>query len=103
MGKLPCLPTFYTSRLGFTLNFKPVNEPEQEAYAILELGDTRVSLNQDLAEPFEKPETRKPYGSHFYFAVDDLKKSVEPLKREWTPIIKGPLEIPWGRNLGVFP
>jgi len=84
---------FYTQKLGFKLNFRSKNEEEQEEYAFLEYGNTRLELIQDLKEEYKKPEIKKPYCPHLCLEVENMKQSIEKLKKNNIYIIRGPLEI----------
>lgn len=84
---------FYTQKLGFKLNFRSKNEEEQEEYAFLEYGNARLELIQDLKEEYKKPEIKKPYCPHLCLEVENMKQSIEKLKKNNICIIRGPLEI----------
>lgn len=84
---------FYTQKLGFKLNFRSVNQEEQEEYAFLEYGDVRLELIRDLTGEYRKPEIRKPYCPHFCLEVKDMKSSVDQLKNQNINIIGEPFEI----------
>jgi catechol 2,3-dioxygenase-like lactoylglutathione lyase family enzyme len=84
---------FYTQKLGFKLNFRSTNEEEQEEYAFLEYGNARLELIQKLKEEYQKPEIKKPYCPHLCLEVENMKQSVEILKKNNIYIIRGPLEI----------
>ncbi|MBE3092352.1 MAG: VOC family protein [Chloroflexi bacterium] len=84
---------FYTQKLGFKLNFRSTNEEEQEEYAFLEYGNARLELIQNLKEEYQKPEIKKPYCPHFCLEIENMKQSVEILKKNNVHIIRGPLEI----------
>ncbi|MFZ3085157.1 MAG: VOC family protein [Candidatus Hydromicrobium sp.] len=85
--------SFYTQKLGFKLNFRSTNEEEQEEYAFLEYGNARLELIQNLKEEYQKPEIKKPYCPHFCLEIENMKQSVEILKKNNVHIIRGPLEI----------
>jgi lactoylglutathione lyase len=84
---------FYTKKLGFRLNFKSVNQEEQEEYAFLEYGDVRLELIRDLTGEYRKPEIRKPYCPHFCMEVKNMKSSVDQLKNKNINIIGELFEI----------
>jgi len=85
--------SFYIQKLGFKLNFRSTNEEEQEEYAFLEYGNTRLELIQNLKEEYKKPEIKKPYCPHLCLEVENMKQSIEILKKNNIHIIRGPLEI----------
>ncbi|GAG55188.1 unnamed protein product [marine sediment metagenome] len=85
--------SFYTQKLGFKLNFRSKNEEEKEEYAFLEYGNARLELIQDLKEEYKKPEIKKPYCPHLCLEVENMKQSIEKLKKNNIHIIRGPLEI----------
>ena len=85
--------SFYTQKLGFKLNFRSTNEEEQEEYAFLEYGNTRLELIQDLKGEYRKPEIKKPYCPHLCLEVENMRQSIETLKKKNICIIEGPLEI----------
>jgi catechol 2,3-dioxygenase-like lactoylglutathione lyase family enzyme len=85
--------SFYTQKLGFKLKSRSTNEEEQEEYAFLEYGNTRLELIQNLKEEYKKPEIKKPYCPHLCLEVENMKQSVEILKKNNVHIIRGPLEI----------
>ncbi len=85
--------SFYTQKLGFKLNFRSKNEEEQEEYAFLECGNTRLELIQNLKEEYKKPEIKKPYCPHLCLEVENMKQSIGKLKKNNIHIIRGPLEI----------
>ena len=84
---------FYTQKLGFKLNFRSINEEEQEEYAFLEYGNASLELIQNLKEEYKKPEIRKPYCPHFCLEIENMKQSVETLGKNNISIIRGPLEV----------
>ena len=84
---------FYTDKLGFELNFRDINQEEQEAYAFLQLGNARIELIQDLVHPFTKPEIKKPYCPHFCIEIEDMQVALDGLKEKGVEIVRGPLEI----------
>ncbi|GAI33124.1 unnamed protein product, partial [marine sediment metagenome] len=73
--------SFYTQKLGFKLNFRSKNEEEQEEYAFLEYGNTRLELIQNLKEEYKKPEIKKPYCPHLCLEVENMKQSIGKLKK----------------------
>jgi len=85
--------SFYTQKLGFKLNFRSTNEEEQEEYSFLEYGNTRLELIRDLKEEYRKPEIKKPYCPHLCLEVENMRQSIETLKKKNICIIEGPLEI----------
>ena len=85
--------SFYTQKLGFKLNFRSTNEEEKEEYAFLEYGNARLELIQNLKEEYKKPEIKKPYCPHLCLEVENMKQSIEILKKNNIHIIRGPLEI----------
>jgi len=85
--------SFYTQKLGFKLNFRSTNEEEQEEYAFLEYGNTRLELIRDLKGEYRKPEIKKPYCPHLCLEVENMRQSIETLKKKNICIIEGPLEI----------
>ena len=84
--------SFYTQKLGFKLNSRSVNEEEQEEYAFLEYGNARLELIRDLKEKYRKPEIKRPYCPHLCLEVENMKQSIETLKKNNIQIIRGPLE-----------
>ncbi|OGD33492.1 glyoxalase [Candidatus Atribacteria bacterium RBG_16_35_8] len=84
---------FYTQKLGFKLKSRSTNEEEKEEYAFLENGSARLELIRDLKEGYRKPEIKKPYCPHFCLEVEDMKSSVELLRKNNIPLVHGPLEI----------
>ncbi len=84
--------SFYTQKLGFKLNSRSMNEEEQEEYAFLEYGNARLELIRDLKEKYHKPEIKRPYCPHFCLEVENMKQSIETLKKNNIQIIRGPLE-----------
>lgn len=84
---------FYTEKLLFKLDYRAVNEKEQEEYAFLSLGKARLELIQDLVNEYEIPAIKKPYCPHFCIEIDDMKKALADLKARDIKIIKGPLAI----------
>jgi len=84
--------SFYTQKLGFKLNFRSTDEEEQEEYAFLEYGNTRLELIRNLKGEYVKPEIKKPYCPHLCLEVENMKQSIETLKKKNIFIIKGPLE-----------
>lgn len=84
---------FYTEKLLFKLDYRAVNEKEQEEYAFLSLGKARVELIQDLLNEYDIPAIKKPYCPHFCIEIDDMEKALADLKARDIKIIKGPLTI----------
>lgn len=84
---------FYTEKLLFKLDFRAVNEEEQEEYAFLSLGKARLELIQDLVNEYTIPEIKKPYCPHFCIEIDDMEKAHSYLKSMDIRIVKGPLKI----------
>ena len=85
--------SFYTQKLGFKLKFRSVNDEEQEEYAFLEYGNASLELIQDLRGEYQKPEIKKPYCPHLCLEVENMKQSIETLKKKNICIIEGPLEV----------
>jgi catechol 2,3-dioxygenase-like lactoylglutathione lyase family enzyme len=84
---------FYTEKLFFKLDYRAVNQEEQEEYAFLSLGKARLELIQDLVNDYDIPAIKKPYCPHFCIEIDDMEKAVADLKGLNIRIIKGPLKI----------
>ena len=63
---------FYTEKLLFKLDFRAINEEEQEEYAFLSLGKARLELIQDLVNEYDIPAIKKPYCPHFCIEIDDM-------------------------------
>jgi len=84
---------FYTEKLLFKLDYRAINEEEQEEYAFLSLGRARLELIQDLVNEYNIPSVKKPYCPHFCIEIDDLEKAVCDLKTKNITILKGSLKI----------
>ena len=84
---------FYTEKLSFTLDFRTINQEEQEEYAFITLGEARLELIQDLACEYQIKEIRKPYCPHFCIEVQDMEIALKELNRKGIAIVKGPLKI----------
>lgn len=84
---------FYTEKLGFHLDFRAVNEAEQEAYAFVSLGTARLELIQDLVHEYVIPPVKKPFCPHYCIEVSDLATAIADLEAKQIPILKGPLLI----------
>lgn len=84
---------FYTEKLLFKLDYRAINEQEQEEYAFLSLGKARLELIQDLVNEYNIPIIKKPYCPHFCIEIDDMEKAFADLKDRKVKIIKGPLKI----------
>ncbi len=84
---------FYTEKLLFKLDFRAINEEEQEEYAFLSLGKARLELIQDLLNPYEIPAIKKPYCPHFCIEIDDMTKAIAGLQTMNIRVVKGPLKI----------
>src|ERR1700755_2975017 len=84
---------FYTEKLGFTLDFRAVNQEEQEEYAFISLGEARLELIQDLVNEYQIREIRKPYCPHFCIEVQDMEIALKELNARGVIIVKGPLKI----------
>ena len=84
---------FYTEKLLFKLDYRAINEEEQEEYAFLSLGKARLELIQDLMNEYDIPEIKKPYCPHFCIEIDDMEKALSNLKALNIKIVKGPLKI----------
>jgi lactoylglutathione lyase len=85
---------FYVESLGLYLQFRSVNQAEQEAFAFLELEGGNLELIQKLDQPFVKPHLAPPYCPHFALEVDDMAQVLEMIDAKEIPVVKGPLEIP---------
>lgn len=83
---------FYTQKLGFKLKSRSVNENQQEEYAFLDYTDVSLELIRDLREKYRKPQIKKPYCPHFCLEVEDMKSSIEALKKKDIHIVDGPFE-----------
>ena len=84
---------FYTSKLGFKLIIRAINEEEKEEYAFIEYENARLELIQDLTSVFERPEIKKPYCPHFCIEIDNMERMMKSLRMNNVNIIRGPLEI----------
>jgi len=84
---------FYTEKLLFKLDYRAINEEEQEEYAFLSLGRARLELIQDLVNEYNIPSVKKPYCPHFCIEIDDMGKAVYDLKTKNITILRGPLKI----------
>ncbi|MEO8416881.1 MAG: VOC family protein [Ginsengibacter sp.] len=84
---------FYTEKLLFKLDYRAINEEEQEEYAFLSLGKARLELIQDLVNEYDIPAIKKPYCPHFCIEIDDMVKALSDLKAMNIRIVKGPLKI----------
>ena len=84
---------FYTEKLGFQLDYRAINQEEQEEYAFLSLGTARLELIQDLVNEYVLPEVKKPFCPHYCLEVSDMEASLTDLKTKGIPIVKGPLLI----------
>ncbi|MEO6230787.1 MAG: VOC family protein [Ferruginibacter sp.] len=84
---------FYTEKLQFKLDYRAINEEEQEEYAFLSLGKARLELIQDLVNEYDIPAIKKPYCPHFCIEIDDMEKAFSDLKVLNIKIVKGPLKI----------
>lgn len=71
---------FYTDKLLFKLDFRAINEEEQEKYAFLTLGKARLELIHDLLNEYTIPTIKKPYCPHFCIVIDDMEKAIVELK-----------------------
>lgn len=71
---------FYTEKLLFKLDYRAINEKEQEEYAFLSLGKARLELIQDLVNEYDIPVIKKPHCPHFCIEIDDMKKAYSDLK-----------------------
>lgn len=85
--------SFYTQKLGFKLKYRSINKEQREEYAFLGLGNVSLELIRDLKEEYRKPEVKKPYCPHFCLEVEDMKLSIEALKKKDVRIVDGPFEI----------
>ena len=85
---------FYVESLGLRLQFRSVNQEEQEVFAFLELEGSDLELIQKLDQPFVKPRLAPPYCPHFALEVEDMSVVLELIAAKGIPIVKGPLEIP---------
>lgn len=84
---------FYTEKLLFKLDFRSINQEEQEEYAFLSLGKARLELIQDLLHDYEIPAIKKPFCPHFCIEIEDMAKAVADLKTMNIRVVKGPLKI----------
>lgn len=84
---------FYTGKLSFTLDFRSINEDEQEEYAFVSLGEARLELIQDMQNEYQIQEIKKPYCPHFCIEVQDMEIALRELKAKGVNIVKGPLKI----------
>ena len=84
---------FYTEKLLFKLDYRAINEEEQEEYAFLSLGKARLELIQDLLNQYDIPAIKKPYCPHFCIEIDDMANAIADLKTMNIRIVKGPLKI----------
>jgi lactoylglutathione lyase len=84
---------FYTETLSFTLDFRTINQEEQEEYAFVSLGEARLELIQDLVNEYQIQEIKKPYCPHFCIEVQDLEIALKELNARGVTIVKGPLKI----------
>jgi lactoylglutathione lyase len=92
-GNLDRAIDFYVSRLGFDLLSRNMNIEEQEEYAFLALGDTRLELIQSLRHPFTGLPPEPPYCPHFAIETSDMDAAVRRLKQVNVEILRGPLRI----------
>jgi len=76
---------WYRNTLGFEFLFRGTNEEEQEEYAFLKYGESRLELIQDLVTPYEKPIIKKPFCPHLCLEVESMEVNLN--------IVRGPLEI----------
>ena len=84
---------FYTEKLLFKLDFRSINQEEQEEYAFLSLGKARLELIQDLLHDYEIRAIKKPFCPHFCIEIEDMAKAVADLKTMNIRVVKGPLKI----------
>ena len=84
---------FYTEKLLFKLDYRAINEEEQEEYVFLSLGKARLELIQDLLNQYDVPTIKKPYCPHFCIEIDDMAKAIADLKAMNIKVVKGPLKI----------
>ncbi len=84
---------FYIEKLSFSLNFRTINEEEQEEYAFVSLGEARLELIRDLANEHQIKEITKLYCPHFCIEVQDLNIALNELNAKGVTVIKGPLQI----------
>ncbi len=84
---------FYTEKLSFALDFRTINQEEQEEYAFVSLGEARLELIQDLVNEYQIQEIKKPYCPHFCIEVQDMEIALKELKAKGVTIVKGPLKI----------
>jgi len=85
--------SFYTEKLGFKLKSRAIDEEDKEEYTFLEHEDARLELILDLKRDFKKPEIKKPYCPHFCLEVEDMRSSVDLLRKSNIPVVHGPMEI----------
>ena len=84
---------FYTEKLAFTLNYRAINQEEQEEYAFISAGNVRIELIKDLGDDYTLPILKKPFCPHLCIEVEDLDASVRKLEEMEIPILRGPLKI----------
>ena len=84
---------FYKEKLLFKLDYRAINEEEQEEYAFLSLRKARLELIQDLLNEYNIPTIKKPYCPHFCIEIDDMAKAIADLKTMNIRVVKGPLKI----------
>lgn len=84
---------WYQEVLGFEFLFRGTNEEEQEEYAFLTYGNSRLELIQDLVHPFIKPEVRKPFCPHLCLEIGSMQEALKLIENHGLTIVRGPLEI----------
>lgn len=84
--------SFYTEKLGFKLKSRAMNEEDKKEFAFLEHEDARIELIRDLKTDFRKPEIKKPYCPHFCLEIEDMRSSVDLLRKNNIPVVYGPME-----------
>jgi catechol 2,3-dioxygenase-like lactoylglutathione lyase family enzyme len=84
---------FYTEKLSFRLDFRTINQEQQEEYAFVSLGEARLELIRDLVNEYQIQEIKKPYCPHFCIEVQDMEIALRELKAKGVTIVKGPLKI----------
>jgi len=84
---------FYTEKLGFTLDFRGINEEEKEEYAFVSFGQAKLELIRDMVHEYELPIIKKPYCPHYCIEIEDMEAAVKALEDKNINIIRGPLKI----------
>lgn len=85
---------FYTSKLGFTLVSRAVNEEEHEEYCFLESEGTNLEILSDLRPgAHQAKEIRPPYCPHICFLTEDMDATMRELRDKNIHVVRGPLRI----------